>query len=268
MTKFAAIAEAETDDPSRSSNPFLQISYSTDGVRWVSIGTVGLDNWKDYKIAVPISSWEDLNNLQIMVSTLPTLDEKPDIYLDGMYAKVSYDRTLKEALSDTLASAADAVYSVIDPTPPSPPTPTPTVVIKPPPPTPAVITKKVVSFVLGGDPVVDKSYNQNSNIKVSPNLIGSSLVVSGNCSRKYFVILAYRDQSDYKKKPSSYVVNNALECNQGSFHYDLSNLSQTIDGGKYWLLTAEEDDTGGWTPVSQIFPITVIATSTTETIIQ
>jgi hypothetical protein len=267
MAIVAAKAEAQTGDPSHSSDPFLQISYSTDGVRWVSIGTVGTDNWQNYKIAIPISSWDDLNNLQIMVSTLPTVSEKPDIYLDGMYARVSYDRTLVEALSDTLASAADAVDSVINPTPDPAP-----VVVAPPaaPPAPLppiVITKKVMSFASNGDPV-DGEYKGDTSITTTPGSDGSSFVVSGKCSRKYFVILVYHNQSDYEKKPSSYIANSAFECDNGSFNYDLSGLPLNVHSGDYWLLTAEEDDTGGWTPVSRIFPITITSTTTTETINQ
>lgn len=241
----------------------MQISYSTDGVRWVQIGTVGMDNWQNYKVAIPISSWNDLDNLQIMISTLPTVEQKPDIYLDGMYARVSYDRTLGEALSDTVAAAADAIDSVLAP---AAATSAPAVAVAPPP--PLVITTRSVSFASDGDPVFDGSYRENPSIAVSSAPGASSFVVSGSCSSKYFVILMYRNRSDYDKKPSSYIANEARECDNGSFSYDLADLPPSLQSGSYWLLTAEEGDTGGWTPVSRIFPVVVTATTTTEIVQQ
>ncbi|HEY1733579.1 MAG TPA: hypothetical protein VGG23_03950 [Acidimicrobiales bacterium] len=214
---------------------------------------------------MPISSWGDLDRLQIMISTLPTVEQKPDIYLDGMYAEVSYDRTLAEALSDTLADAADALDSVIDPdaTPAAPKPPAAVTPAAPPP--PLVITTKEMTVSLDGPATARPG---SRPVAVAPSGDGMSLTVSGTCSRKYFVILVYRNPSDYRDAPSSFVANQAEECPGGTFSYDTSSLSPDIRSGDYYLLTADEDDTGPWSPASDIYPITVFSTTTTETVPQ
>jgi hypothetical protein len=236
----------------------MSVSYSLDGVRWTSIGTVGRDNWKGYRVAVPVSSWTDVNRLQIMLNVLPTLDTKPDIYLESMEARADYSRTVREALSDAVASASDAADAVVAKI-------IAAVEDKPAPQKPApveIIHKKLLIAQDGKRLPGPKA----SDVAPSTDKEGSSLVISGSCSKKYFVVLLYKNEEDYGRKPSSYVANEARECSGGRFSYALSSLSTDIRPGRYFLLTAEEDDTGPWQAASSLFPVTIQASTTVEVI--
>jgi len=71
---------------------FLDVSYSTDGQTWISIGQVNINNWQQFTVTLPISDWNDLQNLQIRIEGIPTTqDPIPPIYLDGMFAEVDYE---------------------------------------------------------------------------------------------------------------------------------------------------------------------------------
>lgn len=79
------------EDDSVSSEPLYEIFMNIGGDEWVSLGTVGYDNWKNYTLSLPITSWQDVANLQIEIRSLPTLDALPVVYLDGMVLEVTYD---------------------------------------------------------------------------------------------------------------------------------------------------------------------------------
>ena len=257
-----AQAEDSAPDRSQSGAPFLEVSYSLDGVRWTSVGTVGPDNWQGYQIDIPVTSWADMAHLQIMLTPLPSLDKKPTIYLDAMLVTVSYDRTAGEVILDAVEATSDAVDMVAnaltgqdaalkDQEPPAPRFV-------------SVVHRKLL-FEQQGSHIPSSS---RGSVKVDLNHDGTSLKISGSCAQKYFVIMVFRNASDYKEKPSSALVNGAGECHNGSFSYDLSALSPDTADGTYYVLTGEEGETGPWTPTSQIIPITVQASSTVETMIQ
>jgi len=70
---------------------FLDVSYSTDGQAWVSVGTVNVEDLSDFTVTLPITDWTDLQNLQIRVEGIPTTqDPIPAVYLDGMIMEVHY----------------------------------------------------------------------------------------------------------------------------------------------------------------------------------
>lgn len=256
LSLIAPVAHGSTGDPSFTSNAaFLSVSYSTDGIRWTQIGTVGRDNWKGYRVAVPVTSWDDVNHLQIQLSVIPTIDTKPDIYLESISAKADYSRTIAEALAAAADSASDAADALVDkilalkPDQPQKPEPS------------RVYRKKLLVSQNGA--VVP---GRRSDIVAKPDADGESLTISGPCTKKYFVILVYRNKADYGKNPASYVANEARECDGGKFSYSLSSLSPEIRTGGYYLLTGEEDDTGTWTPVSGLFPIDIQASTTVDVI--
>ena len=71
---------------------FLDVSYSTDGQTWISIGKVSTNNWQAFTITLPVTTWDDLQDLQIRVEGIPTTqDPIPPVYLDGMFVEVHYD---------------------------------------------------------------------------------------------------------------------------------------------------------------------------------
>jgi hypothetical protein len=83
------------------------------------------------------------------------------------------------------------------------------------------------------------------------------MTVSGSCFEKYFVILIWKNSSDYIDRPGSFSKNIAELCNNGSFVYDLKNLSTDIPDSNYFLMIAEEDDKNPWVPKSQLIPINI-----------
>lgn len=71
---------------------FLEVSYSTDGQLWIQLAEVNIENWPNLTVALPITSWADLQNLQIKVQGIPTTqDPVPPVYLDGMVVEAHYD---------------------------------------------------------------------------------------------------------------------------------------------------------------------------------
>lgn len=83
--------EEVEEDGSTSDEPLYEVFINTGGEEWVSVGTVGYDNWKNYTVSLPIYAWQDVANLQIEIRSLPTLDALPVVYLDGMVLEVTYD---------------------------------------------------------------------------------------------------------------------------------------------------------------------------------
>ena len=93
---------------------FAEISYSFDGKNWVLLQRVNPNNWRHFSAAIPVSSWDELNRLQIAVKTLPYIDSAPTIYLDGMYARVEYEQTFTEAASDVVSAVSEPIANVIE----------------------------------------------------------------------------------------------------------------------------------------------------------
>ena len=91
---------------------FLDVSYSTDGQTWTSIGQVNMQNWQQFTVTLPVSDWTDLQNLQIRVEGIPTTqDPIPPVYLDGMFMEVHYDVASPLSLSDIATSTDEATSS-------------------------------------------------------------------------------------------------------------------------------------------------------------
>lgn len=259
-----------------SFHDFLEVSYSLDGIRWVPIGRVNKDNWRDYSIDIPVSSWEEVKRLQIMISVLPTIDEKPDIYLDGISMRAEYDRTVAELAADGLEAVSYAVdtligegngaanaFEVIPETPKGP--------------QPIEVRVKKLLFPSVGraikimHDVFDEEGRvigeaQSKKINIDTTSDGASMVISGDCDSTYAVILTYRHQDDYVKRRGSYLVNRAQECRNGSFSFDLSSVSPETREGAQYLVVGEQGETGTWRVVSNVIPIQIDATTTVQTI--
>ena len=262
-------AHAQADDHTQSQAGFLDVSYSLDGVRWTSVGTVGLDNWKGYTVAIPVSSWTDVNRLQIMLSAIPSVDKKPDIYLESMAVKIDYSRTVSEAVYDAVAAAADAMDGLLGTDAAATDTPAveqPVVkpaLVAPPAPQYTILTHKKLLLTLDGNPAAGPA-----NLKADTASDGSSLTISGSCTKKYYVVLLYKNKTDYSTKPSSFVANEGHECDGGHFSYDLASLSPDIRDGSYYALIGEQGESGTWSATSEPFPVTIDATTTVEIIQQ
>ena len=268
LDAFAKTASAD-DSGFASSDAFFKISYSTDGVRWVFAGTVSAENFQNYSITVPVSSWDDLKNLQVMIDTLPTVDQKPDVYLESIALNVAYNGSVIDDASSTVAAvgtaidaAADAIDTVIQPVAP----------VVPPP--PVMMLVKKVSFDFNGTNETATTRNLpwyprdflkaamqhpfDSQISFRKNHDGSSLVVSGVCNASDYVVLIYRNPKDYIDHPASFLYDAAEPCNpDGTYSVDLASLSLNIPNGTYNLLIGSEGGAGTWVPISPVVPITI-----------
>lgn len=269
LDHFAKVASA--DSSGFSPNAFFQISYSTDGVNWITAGTVSETNFQNYSITVPISSWDDLKNLQIMIQTIPSVDQKPDVYLESIALNVSYGSSILGDVEDSAAAidaaanaAADALNNIVQPAAPQVPSA---------PPPPAMTWVKKVSFDFSTNETATQrnlpwyprdfskaamSHSFSSNLSLKKNSDGSSLVVSGTCDATDFVVLIYRSPTDYINHPASFLYDAANPCNpDGTFDFDIASLSLNIPDGTYSLLIGSEGNAGTWIPISPVVPITI-----------
>ncbi len=94
-----------------------------------------------------------------------------------------------------------------------------------------------------------------ANVALDP--VDGSLKVSGSCSNVYFVVLLFRDQTDYERDPASYIVNRAYPCVNGAYAYSINDLPTTIQNGTYYLLIGEQGDRGTWSPVTALTEVSI-----------
>ncbi len=249
LVRSRASAAFAEDAPSIG-NDLLDVSYSFDGVRWQSAGRVGRDNWRDFSILIPATSWQELQNLQVMVSALPTLDTRPAIYLESMMLRVSVDRTFAELATDSFAAVGDVVEGLF-----TLPAPVAAVVEAPVYQAPPAKEKKL-SFRVAGSPLDTLGKNLPApNVSASGD--GLSLTVSGKCSMPYFVVLTYRSREDFEKRPRQFASNYAGPCKGGSFTYDMEHLPTDTPEDVYYLVVGEQSDTEPWRATTELVPVEV-----------
>jgi hypothetical protein len=82
-------------------------------------------------------------------------------------------------------------------------------------------------------------------------------VISGSCSMAYYVILLYRNQTDYDKDPASYIINKAYPCVGNIYSFEVKDLPESILNGTYYLLVGEMGETGSWVPTTSLVPIDI-----------
>lgn len=84
--------------PEESQNNFLEILYTFDGVTWISLGELNEISMKYRTFEIPLSAsstWSDMSQLQIKVTTKTLVRETPVTYLDAIKVEVLYDSTLE-----------------------------------------------------------------------------------------------------------------------------------------------------------------------------
>ncbi len=104
--------------------------------------------------------------------------------------------------------------------------------------------------VLGEETVATPLGSQVDNSK-------GEVLVSGSCADTNFVVLLFKNATDYAQDPRSYVVNRAYPCVGGVFSYSVSNLPSTLPNGNYYLLIGEEGNKGSWKPITSQTEITI-----------
>lgn len=82
-------------------------------------------------------------------------------------------------------------------------------------------------------------------------------VIAGSCSNVFYVILLYKNQTDYSHDPASYILNKAYPCVGGAYSFAVEDLPESIPSGTYYLLVGEMGNKGSWTPVTSLAPIDI-----------
>lgn len=88
---------AQIISSSENSQDFMEVFYTIDGAAWKSLGVVNKSNYHDanFEISDPsIVNWQDLSKLTIALRPITT-DNQPTIYLDNMYLKIEYKKSIK-----------------------------------------------------------------------------------------------------------------------------------------------------------------------------
>lgn len=275
------------------SDAFLDVSYSVDGVTWQDLGDVDAENWQNFSVTIPVSSWSDINSLQIRLTPLLTADP-PTIDLDSMWLEVDYDSSItdiiQQSTDDTLNALSD-IGTAIDNTlsdilpgnasdtqsedlsdaTTSPPQAQPQIQPQSAPAVPRY------SFQASGGTSIDaedlswvpaedlKNYDasataaDNGTLPTVTVVGGSAIRVAGTCSEAYYTILLFANQSDYSTNPASALLNVAEPCVGGSFAQTIedSDLPPQLASGTYYLVVANQPAKGPWQPFPQIYPITI-----------
>lgn len=286
---------ADTSQP----DAFLDVSYSLDGVTWQDLGEVSAENWQNFSVTIPVSSWSDINALQVRLTPLITADP-PVISLDSMWLEVDYTPSITDIIqqgtNDTLnalSDIGDAVDNAISSILPgntsdtqsqdlsATPAPQPQSQPQPQPSAPPAVAAHQYSFQTGSGiavaiknlpwvPADDlNSYNASAAAASSGQLPtvtvvdGNSIRVAGTCSEAYYVILLFANASDYMTDPARAFFNQARPCVNGSFARTIvdSELPSQLAAGTYYLVVANQGDTGPWQPFPQIYPVTITNTS-------
>ena len=83
------------------------------------------------------------------------------------------------------------------------------------------------------------------------------LHVTGSCAKTYYVVLLFKNQTDYDTDPGSYLLNRAYPCVNGAYSYNIDDLPTSIKNGTYYLLIGEQGDTGSWSPITGLAEISI-----------
>lgn len=84
-----------------------------------------------------------------------------------------------------------------------------------------------------------------------------TMSLSGMCLDTYYVVLLYKNMTDYTENPGSYIFNKAFKCENNSFSYSVSDLPSNLPSGNYYMLIGDQGDRGTWTPATQLTEITI-----------
>lgn len=83
------------------------------------------------------------------------------------------------------------------------------------------------------------------------------LTVAGTCSDVYYVVLLYKNATDYETDPRSYIINRAYPCVDGAYSYDVDRIPVSVQNGTYYLLIGEQGERGAWRPATALTEIVI-----------
>lgn len=241
------------------SDVLATVSYSFNGNDWQVLGPVTAANWQELALRIPIgagglASVADVANLRIRIDADSfTLDNPLEIYLDGVVLELSTDEFASEDVSvDPNFNLSD--ISVVDglPAPVSGLVQTlsleRTII-----PTEEVLPWQPYDYqIANADEAKDI---MRSVATIDP--LSEDIVLAGSCKKDYFTVLVFRGPEDYANAPRTALFNSAYPCDNGLYSYHLTPESLHLPVGTYYLLVADQPETGPWVPISAIMPFTI-----------
>ena len=93
VSTTTSLPETITPTIENSSNPFLEVLYTFDGITWMNLGKVNETDMASRNFEIPVTAsttWDDMSHLQVKVTTLERFDQTPAVSLDGMKVEVLY----------------------------------------------------------------------------------------------------------------------------------------------------------------------------------
>lgn len=133
------------------------------------------------------------------------------------------------------------------------------VAMTPPPPPP----KPDFEFELTGNQIATKRVNlPRRPFEGEPETLvvdneNGIMNISGACSDVYYVILLFKNATDYEKDPGSYIINKAYLCIGGEYSYSLDKLPTSLKDGTYYLLVGQQGESGLWKPITDLTEVVI-----------
>ncbi len=84
-----------------------------------------------------------------------------------------------------------------------------------------------------------------------------TITVSGTCASPYYVVLLFKNQTDYQLDPRSFIVNRAYPCENGSYSYSIDRLPPSLANGTYYLMVGEQGERGAWWPTTSLTEVSI-----------
>lgn len=252
---------------------FISVSYTINGKNWYELGKRGFSNKQYASFLLPINSWEDIHNLQISFQNTLSLENKPDIYLDGMTLEIYYEDSIVSTVTETAQNALEASVEAVADTSDQITQFIQDILV--PDQNQEVKTEEIIPQVPkllisaqtspAGIPYFEKNAFQNGkqaqieDVSLASDKDNQELKLSGNCSGKYFTVLIFPEESGYAGDPTHAIINKSQLCEGGSYEYSIKtkDFPESIGAGNYYLLVGSQQETGPWIPSSPIYSISI-----------
>jgi hypothetical protein len=98
---------------------------------------------------------------------------------------------------------------------------------------------------------------ESEAVTATADPVSGDLHLSGTCDDIYYVVLLYKNQTDYETDPGSYIVNRAYPCTNGAYTYTLDDIPPRVQNGTYYLLIGAQGEHGSWRPVTPLQEVSI-----------
>lgn len=102
--------------------------------------------------------------------------------------------------------------------------------------------------------IVEKTQTENKSAPPASfqsfdyeSIQGKIISISGTCSDKYYALLVFKENDDYRKDPAKAFFNKAYPCPPAaSFSATVDLRDFNLPSGRYYLFVADEGERGSW----------------------